>query len=676
MTRARSSAARQARRRPELPASFEDILRENPALDAESTWQLFKASEEYMQLRVFLRAIAQLPAPDVACGESRAEYEFCLHALCRLGDMLQVEKIPKSYRAYYSPEVQLSGYLYSTLLTAFTLLPSYLLNGQEYYVSDTVLDQCHSLQQAFAQTCREVKRHFETLSPYALMTVRQDVKRSLVYFDRAWCRFEIPALEEIEAIHRQACRPLIDAIHSDQQLSELEKGRATGQRIREEVQRSRLMEKICELNELANLDGKGRTDMDLSCVIEAEKVHATTVCCSYNCRVLAGFNEDKPACCHVCGQCTSPVSMRIARTLLSRMAAVRRLLKRYAKCLYQVNSHLANNPELVSVLERFEQAWELAHKYLTTPKQRLALYVYSLVTQVPDRAFQAALHDLEPEFIIKLSHAILLAEMDRSSGASDSPRCSKKGDAPGSTDLPRPMRRRRDRAPPVSVASEFLPPSMKTCYDETVQSLLKLSEEQRRYVHESLVTPNPPTPAGTPLHTPMVREDRQLQSSGSRRPDSRCSREPPRIPPRLLADGIEVAKLDEDELDDEDLGGCDVESILAIARACTPAPEPEDEVSPSYGDDPLVRVVINNVSVLGMHLQRHSPTDWNELIQIVLQGVIFGSKGCTAAAAACAGEPALRMARAVRDDGAQPGGAELAFAHPPCLRAKRRRRRP
>lgn len=542
-----------------------------------------------------------------------------------------------------------------------------------------MLDQCQSLQQAFAQTCREVQRHFETLSPYALMQVRQDVKRSLVYFDRAWCRFEIPALEEIEAIHRQACRPLIEAIHADLQLSELERRPQPAQRIREEVQRSRLLAKICELNELANLDGKGRTDMDLSCIIEAEKVHATPLCCAYHCRVLGSFRA-QPRCGHVCTpQCTAPVLMRIARTLLSRLAAVRRLLKRYAKCLYQVNSHLANNPELVAVLERFEQAWELGHKYLTTPRQRMALYVEKLVTQVPDASFQAALHDLEPEFIIKLSHAILLAEMDRSVAPSESPRCPKeKGDVErGSTELPRPLRhaKRRERPPP-SVAHDFLPPEMKACYDETVSSLGKLSAEQRRYVHQVLVTPNPPTPAQTPLHA-LVREER-LPSSGSRRPDSRG--EPPRIPPRLLADGIEVAKLDDEDPEEED--GCDVESILAQARACTPdsvldhSDDPEVGAA-SFGDDPLVRLFLNNVSVLGMHLQRHNPSDWNELIQIVLQGVIFGSKGCTTAApAASPGEP-LRMARAVRDDGSQPGGAALsAFAHPPCLRAKRRRRRP
>lgn len=45
--------------------------------------------------------------------------------------------------------------------------------------------------------------------------------------------------------------------------------------------------------------------------------------------------------------------------------------------------------------------------------------------------------------------------------------------------------------------------------------------------------------------------------------------------------------------------------------------------------DPAVRAVVANVSRLGMHIQRHDPNGWNELIQIVLQGVLLGAQGCT-----------------------------------------------
>ncbi|CAK0857202.1 unnamed protein product, partial [Prorocentrum cordatum] len=194
----------------------------------------------------------------------------------------------QGYRAHYSPDVQLNGYLYSTLLTAYTLLPSYVLNGQEFYVSETVLDQCRSLQSIFRETCQELRRQFESLQPCSLVQIRNDVRRSLAYFDRSWVRFEMPALEEIEAIHRQACRPLIEAIEAERTLLECE-GKALSapaggrekpaaaagtQRLRLDVARGRLMEKVCVLNRLANIEGKGRGDMCAACVAEAERIVA------------------------------------------------------------------------------------------------------------------------------------------------------------------------------------------------------------------------------------------------------------------------------------------------------------------------------------------------------------------------------------------------------------------
>ena len=56
-----------------------------------------------------------------------------------------------------------------------------------------------------------------------------------------------------------------------------------------------------------------------------------------------------------------------------------------------MNSHLANNPDLVAALERFESAWEQSQKYLLTPRyKQLALHAFDLITRVQDHAFQVA----------------------------------------------------------------------------------------------------------------------------------------------------------------------------------------------------------------------------------------------------------------------------------------------
>jgi len=243
-------------------------------------------SEEYLTFQAVVDSLNSLPTMD-QLTDRRVDFEVLLHLLHRLGCTLDVEHVSKSYRAHYSPDLQLCGYLYSTLLTAFTLLPSYILNGQEFYVSDTVLDQCKNLQGVFKETCTELQKQFENLQSYSLEHIRNDVKRSLVYFDRSWCRFEMPALEEIEAIHRHACRPLIEAIAADQALLASESkasstlrgsGKPGTHRVKLQVLRTRLMEKLCELNRLANVDGKGRADMDMACVTEAEHVAAKPMC--------------------------------------------------------------------------------------------------------------------------------------------------------------------------------------------------------------------------------------------------------------------------------------------------------------------------------------------------------------------------------------------------------------
>ena len=86
-----------------------------------------------------------------------------------------------------------------------------------------------------------------------------------------------------------------------------------------------------------------------------------------------------------------------------RILGIRRLFRRYSKSLYQVNSHLANNPDLVRQLERLEQAWEAANRYLSDTKWRnIVLYVFHLITSIMDRGFQEAMLNFDAEGLMKL----------------------------------------------------------------------------------------------------------------------------------------------------------------------------------------------------------------------------------------------------------------------------------
>eukprot|EP00930_Biecheleria_cincta_P085223 TRINITY_DN7462_c1_g1_i1.p1 TRINITY_DN7462_c1_g1~~TRINITY_DN7462_c1_g1_i1.p1 ORF type:complete len:870 (+),score=168.60 TRINITY_DN7462_c1_g1_i1:107-2716(+) len=717
----------------------------------EETWQAYTQEDEFQTFHAVVELLLTLP-PTSQIAERRDDFELLVHLLHRLGTYLNVEHVSKNYRAHYSPDVQLSGYLYSTLLTAFTLLPTYVLNGQEFYVSDTVLDQCQSLQNVFAETCEELKRQYENLQPYSLEQIRNDVRRSLTYFDKSWCRFEMPALEEIEAIHRQACRPLIEAIEVERGLCEVE-GRTGAtrvstvigaNRVRLDAQQSRLMEKINELNRLANIDGRGRSDMDLTCVIEAERIVAKPMCTRTPWISAAAMPDTAPGfvlgakgclvpllqhqhqqrqqqqqsqqrCCG--GACASPVLLRISRTLLRHFERLRRVLRKYSRCLYQLNSHLANNVDLVKALELFENAWETGNRYLVqTGPRKLALVAYDVITSIREPDFQSNLASLDPGFLVAtLPRALLLHEMLRAAHPDSGGQGCNAGMAAAAVKsalkAPEPQLANAKPLPlptlcgnirgPLSVsalkrsplAKAFLPTDAAASFDEVVAVLGRCSETRVLRLRKHLLAPmdsSACTPTarcatgGTaPLRTPLQTGNGRPPGTG-RCSTGRCStgkqaERPPATPcpPRMAVpttsggcapvrspmraspsgiSGKDPPLKEESDLEDEDDDECfylDLASLREVeadhlealqAAATVPVPAALAEASPSEVTTPAAaaaatggaaatsavaavgedeeRQVIATISMLALRLQREKAQEWNELIQVVIQGLL------------------------------------------------------
>lgn len=694
--------------------------------DLEARWQAYTRSEEFVTFQAAVESLNSLPSMD-QLTDRRVDFEVLLHLIHRLGCTLEVEHVSKSYRAHYSPDVQLSGYLYSTLLTAFTLLPSYVLNGQEFYVSDTVLDQCKSLQMVFQETCTELKKQFESLQSYSLEQIRNDVKCSLVYFDRSWSRFEMPALEEIEAIHRQACRPLIEAIEADQALISCESRAASStrgsgapgtHRVKLQVSRSRLMEKLNELNRLANIDGKGRSDMDMTCVLEAERIAAKPMCMHLRRDPAPESNEPSHAreggtlmnplqTLHRCSGCASPVLLRVAQSLIRSLKRIRRILQRYANCLYQLNSHLANNSDLVRGLELFESAWETANSYLVqSGPRRLALLTYDIVAGVQDADFEAALNNLDPGFLVaSLPRALILHEMGRfaaakaaalagagqgrptavaaakpvKSGAATgvslpkiaTSRAAVHATAPPSM-LQRPLDTRRIPSSAYQhspIARAFLPADVVDTYNEAATALERLPSSRLPVLCSLLTSPprgssgSTPLPPRTGSHQarhmtaetlPMTPCPPRMAVPNASRPGSvgrtpRGSHHSPQTSASAQVSAQAPSKPMPEESDDEDdefainlsaqiqnveLGALDSADQVLVA----PAAKREG------GQDPAIRRVVMTISTLALHLQRTKAHEWNELIQVVLQGFMLAKSARkvsqpAAAAPAASSEP-------------------------------------
>lgn len=706
--------------------------------DVEARWQTYLQGDEHLAFSALATSLQNLPAAS-QLAEHRWDFELLVHHLHRLGVAMRVDHASKAYRSHYSPDVQLTGYLYSTLLTAFTLLPSYVLNGQDFYVSDTVLDQCRSLQAVFLETCEELKRQFNNLQPYSLDHIRTDVRRLLIYFDRSWCRFEMPALEEIEAIHRQACRPLIEAIEVERGLTECEGGSSSssatrsvpvvpqqgGRKMRFEVQRSRFMEKINELNRLANVDGHGRSDMDLTCVLEAERI-ATRPMCTYLARLSdcndpvslqlaqaststvpvgnamrrsfgAEFGAQATCRCGGVGTtgCAPPVLLKVAHTLLKSSKRVRRVLQRYARCLYQLNSHLANNSDLVRALELFEAAWETASKYLVQPgPKRVAMLAYSTIAAIREPGFQDALASLDPGVLVaSVPRALLFNDMKRAAAAvciggrtngvvaaadvfvgKQPSQAARMGNAVGPT-LPRPALDGTQREGAAwgsalqrsPIARAFLPPDAAASYNEAVATLGCLSEAQLGKLQAWLLASpgggnTPPSAAiGAAARgetaAAVVSAARRLPSAVRSACGSGCGQaaeRPPRTPcpprmavpnsrPTTIHTKVEQSSLPTQETEDSDeddahnafnldLSGLQgsVEAAALSNLTSSASPDPDNrtmEGAQAAGrirqEDCELHQVMASISTLAVRLQRAKPQEWNELIQVVLQGLIL-----------------------------------------------------
>jgi len=400
---------------------------------------------------------------------------------------------------------------------------------------------------------------------------------------------------------------------------------------------------------------------------------------------------------------------------------LRRVLRRHGRCLYQLNSHLANNPDLVRALELFESAWETAARYLVQAAPRkLALLTYEVISSIRETRFQSALVSLDPGFLVAtLPRVLLFFQMLRAArseqgataittqAAAAVKKAIKAAPEPSSgKTLPRPALDGNVRKPlPASalqrslLAKAFLPADVAGSFDEAVALLSRFSEARSNRLRDSLLIPvgssngcTPVTRSAGPLSSPLSSPlgPRVTLTGNGRKPGTgrigtgrigtgrcgtgRCStgrqERPPATPcpPRMavpnsrpttskdppgpvlsspaLASKEEDAPLKEesdDEEDEEDDVFCidlatlrEVEAGLEAAAVVEKPPaEPSTDKSPevttaalpntgpgSAGDEEE-RQVVASISMLALRLQREKAQEWNELIQVVIQGLML-----------------------------------------------------
>jgi hypothetical protein len=116
--------------------------------------------------------------------------------------------------------------------------------------------------------------------------IEEEVKESLEYFDSKWTRFEhVSPIEfkfqlyvyELMMIESDARRFIIDAIKIEKSLTDCEahekqRGRIFVDGARFNDCRNKLVQLFNQINSVANYEGKGRDDLTLDILIQAESI--------------------------------------------------------------------------------------------------------------------------------------------------------------------------------------------------------------------------------------------------------------------------------------------------------------------------------------------------------------------------------------------------------------------
>ena len=136
-------------------------------------------------------------------------------------------------------------------------------------------------------------------------------------------------------IENDARRFVIESISAEIFLSQQEAQQKPAQEVNKT--RSVILNNICQVNAVANVEGKGRDDFDMALLLKAEDLQQTESMARYSLAVT-----------------------RLARNVSTSFLAYRELMRQYESNIELVDPQLKNNEPLVKTMTEFENSWSLA----------------------------------------------------------------------------------------------------------------------------------------------------------------------------------------------------------------------------------------------------------------------------------------------------------------------------
>jgi uncharacterized protein YdaT len=154
------------------------------------------------------------------------------------------------------------------------------VNGSSYEFSNEVLEKGKALFHSFC-VLRKTLKTFRVKGVFDSFKkeMEKELKIQLKVFDRLWVDYESKYIRELMTIEEKARMPVTRAIDILNELtSEIRKEKRKGTIITSQLNpiaknlRSQFIDQFKEMNSVANVEGKGRDDLGVEVLEEAEKV--------------------------------------------------------------------------------------------------------------------------------------------------------------------------------------------------------------------------------------------------------------------------------------------------------------------------------------------------------------------------------------------------------------------
>ena len=278
-----------------------------------------------------------------------------------------------------------------------------VVNEEKFYFSDEVLNYGNDLFVSFCALVTllidSIKMIKDKIISFDINKILDNIKSCLKEFDLKWVHYEEKYINELIIIEEKARKLITEGIKIEEELTNYEnKSKIKGKLLINDKKynelRTKLISNILKINQIANINGKGRIDLPPEILFRAEKVLVTV-----------SENQSK--------------GMRnLALKIKNAVYVIRQLFRKFAKNIEGVDPRLSNNKDLSKYLLYFESKFELGKIYLLDNQKYNQLLAFSQIIEIICEKYNKySIRDLiennDPCIFVSLPSILLLKAMNK-----------------------------------------------------------------------------------------------------------------------------------------------------------------------------------------------------------------------------------------------------------------------